>query len=217
MLQLPGLPRPKLPSLIEPLREMLGESQKRIAQAGADIRSLGSELRGTVEPPRRETRPPKSTGTRGTSKEIAEGTACNLCSDEHFHQVAGDLAEAMRFARDKGLRDPEVVRRISHAREELNEMERYDLSPSQIEKISGPEREIAEWSLPKSRNIRHLINAAIVSRNVDDLNKAAAEAERTATEFTDKVMGLPVAKECSPCGDLEDLKTFLEKRRKKGV
>lgn len=206
------MPIPELPpSPIAPFRDVVRKGRERLEKARDDIRSIASELHGTVEPPR-ETNPPKQ--SKESSSAIAEGTACNICSQEHLHQTAGDLAEAMRFAREGGLRHPEVVRRITHALVELNEMERYDLSSAEIEKLSGPEREIAEWAVPKSRNIRHLINAAIVSREVDDLNKATAEAEITATEFTDKVMGLPVAKECKSCGELEDLHSFLERRRK---
>lgn len=143
-----------------------------------------------------------------------EGAACSLHREEHFHQAAGSLAEAMRFARTEGMRHPEVVKRISHARQELLTLEHYDLSPAEIERLCPEDRELAEWALPRSRKIRHLIKEAIESRRgIEELQKAAAEAERTAQEFTARVLGSP-EKECEPCGQMEDLKAFMERRRK---
>lgn len=201
---------PKLPNPLDPLREILKEGRQRVEEAKDNIHSLASELRSPSSTPVSPIETPPLEESPPESNPIAAGTACNLCADEHFTQVAGDLAEAMRFALDEGVTHPEAVKRITHAREELNEMERYDLSSAQIEKLTAAEKEIAEWGLTKSRNIRHLINQTITSHQVDDLQKAAAEAERTAQQFTSKVLKLPASQTCGPC---EDLRAFLKQRR----
>lgn len=215
--RLPRPPRPKrLPNPIEGLRGVVKEGREQLDTAVGDIRSLASDLRGmATEQP--QTKPKTSTkaqqGQEETSQRVKEGTACNLCSSEHFTQVSGDLAEALRFARDGGLTHPEVVRRVEHARQELNEMERYDLSPAEIQRLSGPERELAHWALPQSRNLRHLINETITTKKVSALEKVAAQAETTANEFAKRLWNLPsTAKECPECGDLEGLVTYLKRR-----
>lgn len=211
---MPRLPKP--PSLSKflknanPIRTVIEDARESVRAARESISDVASALR--VEELVTE---PESYESPAPQKQIEEGTACNLCSQEHFHQTAGDLAEAMRFARDKGLKDPEAVRRVTHGLMELNEMERYDLSPSELEKLTPPERQLAEWALSKSRNLRHMINQAIMSRSVPDLNKAAAEAETVAQEFTAKLMELPTTnEECQKCGEMEDLRAFLEKRKR---
>lgn len=223
MPQLPRLPKPGLPkppSLSKflrnanPLRTVIEDARESVRAARESIGDVASALR--VEDMETVTEPESYESP--ATKKVEEGTVCTLCSMEHLHQAAGDLAEAMRFARDKGFKDPEAVRRVTHGLVELNEMERFDLSPSELEKLTPPERQLAEWALSKSRNLRHMINQAIMSRSVDDLNKAAAEAETVAQEFTQRLLDLPTTnEECQKCGELENLKTFLEKRREKGV
>lgn len=198
---------PKLPNPLGPLRDILKEGRQRVEEVKDDIHSLASELHGSSSPVPSIEPPPLEESPVETNP-IAEGTACNICSSEHFTQVAGDLAEAVRFAQDEGLTHPEAIRRITHARAELNAMERYDLSSSEIEKLTPAEKEIAQWGLTKSRNIRHLINQVITNHELGDLRKATAEAERTAEEFTAKVLKLP-AEVCEPC---LDLRGFLERR-----
>ena len=209
--KLPSIPKPpRISELIPratPLHEMIGDARAVIKQGREEITGVASYLHQGVEilvAPEPE---------KPLVDKVSQGTACNICSDEHLTQVSGDLMEAMRFARQGGLTDPEAVRRVTAARAELNEMERYDLTPAQIETLSPQERVLAEWALVKSRNIRHLINAALSSRSVADLDKAAAEAERTAAEFTSRVLGLP--KGCPKCEKLVDLKAYLESRRSK--
>ncbi|MDO9333990.1 MAG: hypothetical protein Q7T57_05655 [Dehalococcoidales bacterium] len=218
MLELPKLPSiPKPPRISElipratPLHEMIGDARAVIKQGREEITGVASYLHQGVEIPSDTPSEVAPEAEKPLVDKVAQGTACNICSDEHLVQTSGDLMEAMRFARQGGLTDPEAVRRVTAARAELNEMERYDLTPAQIETLSPQERALAEWALVKSRNIRHLINTALTSRSVADLDKAAAEAERTASEFTSRVLGLPQG--CPKCEKLVDLKAYLEKRK----
>ena len=209
----PGPPFPKLPpvppSPIKPLRGILKRGRQQVEKARTDIRSIANDIRGSVTTePTKETKP--------ASDQVAEGTACELCSSEHFAQTSGDLAEALRFARSEGVTHPEVIKRVEHARQELNTMERYDLSPSEIQRLSGPERELAEWGLKKSRNLRHMINRVITTKGVSDLEAAAAEAETTAHDFTRRLWALtPSTEACPECESLQELREYLEKRRQK--
>lgn len=203
--KLPPLP----PSPLAGLRKVIREGQAQIHKATEDIHSLTTELRGGEAPRQAEVEP---LAEPSEASKIAEGTACNICSSEHFSQAAGDLSEAMRFARESGLTHPEVIRRVEHARQELNQMERYDLSPAEIQKLSGIDRALAEWALPHSRSLRHLINQAITSKEVGDLEKAAAQAESIALEFAQRLWHNPPAKECPQCGELKNLLNSLKKR-----
>lgn len=207
----PGLPRFNLPpNPIGPLREIIKGGRQQVEKTKDGLHSIVQELHGPTT-----IKPQKEIETTPTS--VAEGTACTLCSSEHFTQVSGDLAEGLRFARQEGLNHPEVVKRVEHARQELNAMERYDLSAAQIQLLSGKERELAEWALTKSRNLRHTINQMITTRSVSDLEKAAAQAETTANEFTKRLWGLaPEAKEeCEECAALQGLRGYLERKGKR--
>lgn len=220
--RLPRLPRLKgLPRPIEGLRGVVKGGREQLDTAVGDIHTLASDLRGmATEQPQTKSKATAEAQQEEeeTSQRVKEGTACNLCSSEHFTQVSGDLAEALRFAREEGLTHPEVVRRVEHARQELNEMERYDLSPAEIQRLSGPERELAHWALPQSRNLRHLINETITTKEVSDLEKVAAQAETTANEFAKRLWNLPsTARECPECGDLQELVTYLKRRHQNSL
>lgn len=209
----PQPPLPKLPPLppspIDPLRGIIQQGRRQVEKARGELRSIAGETGSTTpaEVPAK---------TKPASERVSEGTACELCSSEHFSQTSGDLAEALRFARSEGVKHPEVIKRVEHARQELNAMERYDLSPSEIEGLPKPERDLANWALPKSRNIRHLINQVITGKSVSDLESAAAEAERTAHEFVQRLWALPAPgrEECEPCEAMEDLRAYVARRRK---
>jgi len=152
-----------------------------------------------------------------SEESIEAGKSCSICSDEHLSRVSGALSEALRFARDKGMKDLEVLRRIRHARDELNTMERFDLSPEGIVKLSEPEQEIARWALSKSRDLRHQINA-LIAGSPGDLEKVAANAAKIADEFMKKVWGLPqeIREGCPVCESLQTLKEYVEKRKQGG-
>jgi hypothetical protein len=162
--------------------------------------------------------------------EILGGTAGNLCGDEHVTQAAGDLDEALRMARSRGLKDPEVRERLKGARSELNQMERYDLVPGKVKGYPKEQQEIARWLLPQSSSLRHQINDLLLrDRPVEDLENLTASADKVSSELTDKIDKLPTeqketdacviyterAKPVSKTGEpiIEALKRMVEERK----
>jgi len=124
-----------------------------------------------------------------------KGTACLPCARHHFSTVSAALNEALRFARSEGIKHPEVVKRIGIATDELNILERIDLSADNIAKLKEKEREVANWALIQARNLRHMIDAI---RNVKDLEMAAAEAADVRTKYFKKLFDITVV-------DVDDL------------
>jgi len=116
--------------------------------------------------------------------EKIKGTACIPCSKNHISTVSASLNEAVRFARSEGINHPEVVRRIGIAMDELNIMERIDLAPDKLIGLNEKEKEIAEWVLKKSRELRHMIDEI---KTPEDLEKTASEAAKIRTEFLSKI------------------------------
>lgn len=107
-------------------------------------------------------------------------TACMSCTRSHLATVAGAWEEALRFAREKGVGDPEVIKRLSIAEKELNIMERIDLSPASIEASPQDQQQLARKFLPELRVLRQ--KAGEIS-TVADLEKAAAMAEQTGNKL----------------------------------
>ncbi len=150
---------------------------------------------------------------------VEKGTACTLCSDEHLSEVSGALSEAVRFARNEGLGSRETIRRVRHARDELNAMERFDLAPEEMVKLPEDEKEIARWALPQSRDLRHILNSM---QSVDDLEQAAAKAANVADEFMAKLQkckpgyleAKPAEQEPELPPEVEALKKLVEERKK---
>jgi len=118
---------------------------------------------------------------------IANGIILANCSRDHFSTVSGALNEALRFARKEGMRHPEVEKRIGLALDELNALERLDLSAENIVKLEGKEKDLAVKGLDDSRNLRHKI---ATMREVGDLEQAAAEASTVRTEFMRNLWGI---------------------------
>lgn len=111
---------------------------------------------------------------------VEGGTACLPCSRDHFSTVSSVLNEALRFARKKGIRDPEVMKRIGIALDEMNALERIDLAAENIVQLKGREKQLAEWGLDKSRELRHKITTV---QTPSDLEKVASDAAMIRTEF----------------------------------
>jgi len=109
-----------------------------------------------------------------------EGICVSNCSSDHFSTVSGALSEALRFARTEGVRHPEVMRRLGLAKDELNAMERIDLSPENLVQLRGKEKKLAEWGLNASREIRHKITAI---HSPADLEQVAADVAKIRTRF----------------------------------
>jgi hypothetical protein len=122
-----------------------------------------------------------------SSDKIEKGTACLACSKDHFSTASGALSEALRFARKEGVNHPEVQSRLGIATDELNIMERIDLSAEKLIRLEGHEKKIAIEALKESRDLRHNIMAV---KTPDDLERAAADAARIRTHFMKNVFTL---------------------------
>ena len=156
--------------------------------------------------------PPGQTETSAMSQSsVSAGTACLPCSRDHLSTSSSALSEGIRFAREKGVRNPEVVRRIRIALDELNAMERIDLAPDETAKLRGAEKELAGWTLGQSRDLRHAITAI---KDVETMEQAAARASEITEEFMGKLWAIP-EKECDTCGEVrERLREFISKRKR---
>ena len=132
------------------------------------------------------------------------GTACLPCTKGHLLTVEGSLAEAVRFARERGVRDPEVQERLDIALQEININERKDLHPSEVARLDPEAKEIAHWILPNLRELRHAIENIA---GADDMEQASAMAADLRRELSKKML------ECEPCEKLKTLKEFIDKRK----
>jgi len=204
--KLPDLPDPeKIFSAIDKAGDAVGKGVSLIDRVANKI----DRLAGKLTPPT-ESNPPETT-VQETAEAIREGTACLPCSRDHLSVTSSSLSEAIRFARDKGVRDPEVLRRIRIALDELNAMERIDLAPDETAKLKGAEKELADWTLRQSRDMRHAITAI---KDVQTLEQAAAKASQTTEEFMSRLWAIP-EEECQTCTEVrESIKQFIEKRKR---
>lgn len=107
-------------------------------------------------------------------------SACVPCSRSHLSTISGTLAEALRFAREGGIAHPEAQRRLMTAEEEINVMERFDLSPSKVQASPEADKAIITTYLPQIRKLRQDIGAIT---SVDELEKVAAEAQTLGQQF----------------------------------
>ncbi|KKN87024.1 hypothetical protein LCGC14_0262930 [marine sediment metagenome] len=157
-------------------------------------------------------KPPSSPPEASTlESSAATGTACLPCSRDHFLTSSSSLSEGIRFAREKGVRDREVMRRIRIALQELDIMERIDLAPEETAKLKGAEKELANWTLKQSREIRHAITAI---KDVESMEQAAAKASEITEEFMTRLWAIP-EEECKTCSEIrESISQFIEKRKR---
>ena len=161
-------PRESKPAMTLPL----------VLKAPTEVEEIDLSGSGMVEiPPGREGKAVEAT-ERGASS-IAAG--CVPCAIGHISTCSGVLSEAMRFARSDGLGSNEVIDRVSHCLEELNTMEREDLSPLKIASLPKWEKDLADRALNVSRETRHKLEGIAVA---DDLEKAAADAQAARQEIT---------------------------------
>ena len=202
---------PKLPDLPDPIKvidnldKAIDIGSKLIDSFDKNIDRISNAL-GEME----ET-PSATTITEESQTPVAKGTACLPCSRDHFLTASSALSEGIRFARDEGVKNPEVIRRIRIALQELDVMERIDLAPEETAKLRGKEKELASWSLSQSRNLRHDITAI---KTPGDMETAAANAAATTEEFMKRFYDIP-EEECEACGEVaEKIKDFIEKRKR---
>jgi len=212
-------PRPSLskllPNPVEPLRKIIREGKEQIERVKGDIHSVAEELHslgGSV--PQTGVRTPETLkepplGQDETS--ISTGTACIPCSRDHLSVTSSALSEGIRFAREKGVKDSEVIRRVRIALDELNIMERIDLAPDETVKLKGAEKELADWTLKQSRELRHAITAI---NDVDTMEQAAARASAVTEEFMGRLWEIP-EEECETCEQVrQSIRQFIEKRKR---
>lgn len=156
--------------------------------------------------------PPPGQGETSTSLgSISKGTACIPCSRDHLSVTSSALGEAVRFAREKGVKDPEALRRMRIALGELNIMERIDLAPEETVKLKGAEKELAGWTLKQSRDLRHAITAI---KDVETMEQAAARASAVTEEFMSRLWAIP-EEECDTCEQVrESIRQFIERRKR---
>ncbi len=107
-------------------------------------------------------------------------TSCIPCSRSHLSTVSGALGESLRFAREGGVQHPEVVRRLALTEDEINILERVDLSADAIAQSPPAERDLARAMLPRIREVRQDIGAV---GSVEDLEKVAAKASQLGQDF----------------------------------
>jgi len=207
-------PRPSLsrifPNPVEPLRKIIREGKEQLEKAKGDIHSVADELHslGQPEPQTKLRTPPQETAS---TNPVATGTACIPCSRDHLSVTSSALSEGIRFARDKGVKDSEVTRRVRIALDELNIMERIDLAPDEIVKLKGAEKELADWTLKQSRELRHAITAI---SDVETMEQAAARASQITEEFMSRLWEIP-EEECETCDQVrESIRQFIEKRKR---
>ncbi len=168
-------------------------SEKRIEQIEKTLQSLPSQSEESsvavaTSPPSQNPASVSSNPTvhtsDATSSEVSEGVACVSCCSDHFSTCAGLLSdEAMRMVRRKGLNDSEVIGRILHCSDQLNAMERDDLSAEKIAGLPGWEKEIAIYAQNKGAEIRHMLNGVT---SVDELERAAIEVKKARDEIGTK-------------------------------
>ena len=90
-------------------------------------------------------------------------------------------------------------------------MERIDLAPDETVKLKGAEKDLANWTLKGSREIRHAITAI---KDVESMEQAAAKASAITEEFMGRLLSIP-EEECETCGEVrESIRQFVEKRKR---
>jgi len=217
---LPKLPKPPGPEEVFSIIDKAGdaiEAGLNIIDKVADKFDQAAQKLGPPEPATPPTAPetlkepsPGQDETTPSQRAISTGTACLPCSRDHLSVTSSSLSEGIRFARDKGVKNPEVIRRIRIALDELNAMERIDLAPDETAKLKGAEKDLADWTLKQSRELRHAITAI---RDVETMEQAAARASGITEEFMGRLWSIP-EEECETCGEVrERLREFIERRK----
>ena len=191
----PRLTPPRPPSIADIINAPLKVAARGIArletdmnQIAMDIEAFGQPLAGVtlvkppplpeslvLEPPLAVPKAPAAPRTP------AKGTACLACTADHLSTLTASLNEAMRFARDGGIDQDEVQRRLLLATDELNICERIDLAPDATAALGPKEREVAKWVLPQLRKLRHSLKEV---NSPEDLEQVAAVALETRQAYT---------------------------------
>jgi len=220
MVRLPKLPTPPGPEEVlsvigkagDAIDKGLGIIDKAIGkfEQAADKFGPPGPTTPTIAPETLKELSPGQDETPTLQGAISSGTACLPCSRDHLSTSSSALSGGIRFAREKGVKDPEAVRRIRIALDELNIMERIDLAPDETAKLRGAEKELANWTLQQSRDLRHAITAI---KDVETMEQAAASASTITEEFMSRLWSIP-EEECETCREIrESIRQFIEKRK----
>lgn len=131
---------------------------------------------------RRKTRQPDEPAEPGENEtkgsDIKAG--CLPCSIGHMGTCSGLLKEAVRFAQSDGVNSDIPIDRINTCLDELNALERKDLTPELIETLPDWEKELALKALEASRGLRHSLESI---QTLDDLIHATANTTRVRMEI----------------------------------
>jgi hypothetical protein len=130
------------------------------------------------EPPRPAAAPTVSPDTRSKATSVKAG--CLPCSLGHMGACSGMLQEAVRFAQSDGVDSDTPIDRINTCLDELNTLERKDLTPELIESLPPWERELALKALAASRSLRHSLEGI---ETLDDLIAASAKTTTVRKEI----------------------------------
>jgi len=116
---------------------------------------------------------------------------CTACSRDHFTTIACSLNEAARMSKSISMSSPEIQERIAKSEEELNAVERYDLSPDKLAKMPTGEREVLRDLLKKAReNIRQQLEITGLrwgNGTITDLEDVASAASDISKEFRERI------------------------------
>jgi len=105
---------------------------------------------------------------------------CIPCSLGHVGVCSSLLQEGVRFAQSDGIDSEVPVDRINTCLDELNALERKDLTPELIDTLPDWEKDLAIRALNASRKIRHLLESIT---SLDDLIHASAETTTVRKEI----------------------------------
>lgn len=114
------------------------------------------------------------------SKASSIEAGCVPCAIGHFGTCSGLLSEGMRFARGDGISSTEVIDRVNKCLDELNTMERVDLTEEKIATLPPWEKAIAEKALLASRKTRHGLEA---TTSLGQLEQVTAQTQTARKEI----------------------------------
>ena len=127
----------------------------------------------------------------GVSQISAAGKACIPCGNDHFSTASSMLEESLRFAREDSVNNPEVIKRISAAEDELNAFERIDGASENVVKLPPKERELMLQMLAASREMRHKLKDI---KDVPSLESTSVQVKEIKNQFRSKVFGMQLEK-----------------------
>ncbi len=186
----PRLTPPRPPSVAEIINAPLKVAARGIARFESDMTQIASDIEAIGQPLGSFISPPALPATLVMEPPLAapkaprapaKGTACLQCTGDHLSTLTASLNEAMRFARDGGVDQEEVQRRLLLATDELNICERIDLAPDATAALGPKEKEVAQWVLPQLRKLRHSLKEVDSTEDLEQVAAAALEVRQTYT------------------------------------